>query len=81
MQVKEQQRKKLMHLEELKRREEERVNRENNRRRTKPQLTGMMDIYCDDTTLGCSRRSAIILDLCIDLRMEFLRYTFLWRFR
>jgi len=51
MQVKEQQRKKLMHLEELKRREEERVKRENNKRRTEPHLTGLMNIYCDDTTL------------------------------
>jgi len=51
MQVKEQQRKKLMHLEELKRREEERVKRVNIKRRTEPQLTGLMNIYCDDTTL------------------------------
>jgi len=51
MQIKEQQRKEQMHLEELKRREEERVKRENIKRRTEPQLTGMMDIYCDDTTL------------------------------
>jgi len=51
MQVKEQQRKKQVHLGELKRREEERVKRENIKRRTEPQLTGMMDIYCDDTTL------------------------------
>ncbi len=51
MQVKERQRKKQMRLEELKRREEERVKREKNKRRTEPQLTGLMNIYCDDTTL------------------------------
>ena len=51
MQVKEQERKKQMRLEELKRREEERVKRENNKRRTEPHLTGLMNIYCDDTTL------------------------------
>jgi len=51
MQVKEQQRKKQIHLEELKRREEERVKRENAKKRTEPQLTGLMNIYCDDTTL------------------------------
>jgi len=51
MQIKEQQRKEQMRLEELKRREEERVKRENAKKRTEPQLTGMMDIYCDDTTL------------------------------
>jgi len=51
MQIKEQQRKEQMRLEELKRREEERVKRENIKRRTEPQSTGMMDIYCDDTTL------------------------------
>jgi len=51
MQIKEQQRKEQMRLEELKRREEDRVKRENIKRRTKPQSTGVMDIYCDDTTL------------------------------
>jgi len=51
MQIKEQQRKEQMRLEELKRREEERVKRENIKRRTEPQLTGLLDIYCDDTTL------------------------------
>ena len=53
MQVKEQLRKKQMHLEELKRREEERVERENNKRRTEPQLTGLIDIYSDDNTMEC----------------------------
>jgi len=51
MQVKEQLRKKQMHLEELKRREEERVKRENIKKSTEPQLTGMMDIYSDDNTM------------------------------
>jgi hypothetical protein len=51
MQIKEQQRKEQMRLEELKRREEERVKRENIKRREDPQLTGLMNIYCDDTTL------------------------------
>jgi len=51
MQVKEQQRKKLMHLEELKRREEERVKRENIKKSTEPQLTGLIDIYSDDNTM------------------------------
>jgi len=51
MQVKEQQRKEQMHLGELKRREEERVKRENIKKCTEPQLTGLMNIYCDDTIL------------------------------
>jgi len=51
MQVKEQQRKRQMHLGELKRREEERVKRKNIKRSTEPQLTGMMDIYSDDNTM------------------------------
>jgi len=51
MEIKEQQRKEQMRLEELKRREEERVKRENIKRREDPQLTGLMNIYCDDTTL------------------------------
>jgi len=51
MQIKEQQRKEQMRMEELKRREEERIKQENTKRRTEPQLTDMMDIYCDDTTL------------------------------
>jgi len=40
-----------MHLEELKRREEERIKRENIKRRTEPQLTGLIDIYSDDNTM------------------------------
>ena len=51
VQVKEQQREEQMHLEELKRREEERVKRENIKKSTEPQLTGLMNIYFDDTTL------------------------------
>jgi len=51
MQVKEQQKKKQMHLEELKRREEERVKRENIKKSTEPQLTGLIDIYSDDNTM------------------------------
>jgi len=50
-QIKEQQAKEQMRLEEMKRREEERVKRDNIKRMTEPQLTGTMDIYCDDTTL------------------------------
>ena len=51
MEIKEQQRKEQMRLEEMNRREEERIKRENIKRRTDPQLTGLMNIYCDDTTL------------------------------
>jgi len=50
-QIEEERRKEQMRLEELKRREEERVKRENTKRRTEPQLTGLIDTYCDDTTL------------------------------
>jgi len=51
IQIKEQQKKEQMRLEEMKRREEERVKGENIKRGTEPQLTGLMNIYCDDTTL------------------------------
>ena len=40
-----------MHLGELKRREEERVKRENIKIRTEPQLTGLIDIFSDDNTM------------------------------